>query len=437
MFKEIFIKRKFLTGFIIRLSIILITEPLLKMGIDYTDIDYHVISDGGNMILNGKSPYDRETYRYTPLLALLVTFNSFLNYNIGKIIFSVIDVYVAYIIEQLISENKLNSTNYNKNNNSVAKIKETKDYDNNLATLIYLYNPFTINICTRGSSDCIITLFVLLTLKYIRKESYLMAGFVYGLSVHFKIYPIIYAPALYMYIIHKSTKEQYQINQQPSILNEINNINNKLFLFFKHIIYTLYQMIKNIFNKKALKFAFISLSIFTALIALFYYMYGYQFLFEYLLYHLVRKDHRHNYSMFYYLIYLTYKSNFSKFLSLVTFVPQIALILTSTLVLYKDINLCLVIITMIFVTFNKVVTAQYFLWYISLIPLILPFNKLFKQRKGLILLILWFFFELIWNRYSHNLEYKGINLFVELWVIDVLFFLVNCFIISELIKNKI
>jgi phosphatidylinositol glycan class M len=95
---------------------------------------------------------------------------------------------------------------------------------------------------------------------------------------------------------------------------------------------------------------------------------------------------------------------------------------------------------MIFVTFNKVITAQYFLWYISLIPLIVGHNKLFDYKKhggrviyGLILFVLWLYFELIWNNYSHYLEYKGQNLFLNIWVINAGFLLINSVIIKEII----
>ena len=53
---------------------------------------------------------------------------------------------------------------------------------------------------TRGSNDNIITLLVYATLYYLLKKEYVKAGLVYGLSVHFKIYPIIYAPVFYLFI---------------------------------------------------------------------------------------------------------------------------------------------------------------------------------------------------------------------------------------------
>jgi phosphatidylinositol glycan class M len=414
--KSIFINHRYLTSLIIRYLIIIITEILYyKFNILYTDIDYHVFSDGAKELFLGKNPYERETYRYTPILAFLMIPNVFFYYSFGKFLLSSIDVFVGFLIEKLlIVQNKKNNFVYN--------------------SLFYLYNPIIIVICTRGSADCIITFLVVLSLLLLEEKYYFLSAFVYGFSVHFKIYPIIYAPAIYLYLINKI----YNNNNNNNNNNKNNNKNNsKLKIIIQKIYSPIFLVIKNIFKYYSLIYILISSFTFLILLLIFYKLIGYKFLYEYLLYHIIRKDHRHNYSMFYYLIYLTYNSKLSKFLSLITFFPQIILILLTTLIMYEKINLCLIILTMIFVVFNKVITAQYFIWYLCLMPLIVDRNLLFKRKKGIFLFGIWMFFEMIWNSFSHLLEFNGKNKFIEMWLIDVCFFLINCFIIKEIIVNNV
>lgn len=471
----------------IRLFMIILSEILLqKYDIVYTDIDYHVFSDGAKHLLNFQSPYERETYRYTPILAFMMIPNHIINYNFGKVLLSIIDVLVGLLIEILLNIqnsnkkfNKEKQTINNREDNEISKTNKVSSSSNlNLfkffysyidnpyayTSLIYLYNPFTINICTRGSADCIITFLVILSLILIELGLFSLAGIIYGFAVHFKIYPIIYAPALYLYLISKNVSirkilcediiiksNQYDEvspsnDNYPIIFTKIYfyydlflSFTSKLFIKIKQIIKI---VLKSIFNFKAIIFALLTVATFSFFMGFFYLLYGNKFLYEYFLYHLVRKDHRHNYSIFYYLIYLTYSTNLSKLLSFLTFAPQVILIVLSTLFLFQSINLCLLVLTMVFVTFNKVITAQYFLWFICLIPLVAPHNKLLNSRKHggrtiycIFLFSIWLGIELYWNSFAHNLEYKGENLFLEMWLVNLIFFLVNCVMIKEFIVS--
>ncbi|KAL2531303.1 GPI mannosyltransferase 1 [Abeliophyllum distichum] len=54
----------------------------------YTDVYYLVFSDAAALMATGKSPYERSTYRYSPLIAFLLMPNSFLHQLWGKFLFS-------------------------------------------------------------------------------------------------------------------------------------------------------------------------------------------------------------------------------------------------------------------------------------------------------------------------------------------------------------
>ena len=122
---------------------------------------------------------------------------------------------------------------------------------------------------------------MILVLYNLLKKYYYSAAFWYGLVVHFKIYPILYALPIYFYIDHGKNK---------------------------------------FFTKNRLIFTFVSASLFIYLTWFFYHIYGYESLYESLLYHLVRKDNRHNFSLYFYFIYLNF-DNVSIFYSILTFVP--------------------------------------------------------------------------------------------------------------------
>jgi len=49
--------------------------------------------------------------------------------------------------------------------------------------------------------------------------------------------------------------------------------------------------------------------------------------------------------------------------------------------------------------------------------------------------VVWFALVLLWNVGAHLLEGQGVNVFMELWIGSMVFFLVNIYIVTELIRN--
>ena len=217
-----------------------------------------------------------------------------------------------------------------------------------------------------------------------------MAGIFYGLSVHFKIYPIIYAIPLYLYIE----------------CDEKLIVEGKRWEAFK----------RSLFSVNKLKFTLASASVCVGLFYLFYRIYGYECLYESLLYHFDRKDHRHNFSVYFYMIYELFDDKASHFLALATFLPQFLIVLLTSVTLYFDLFLCLFIQTTSFVMYNKVITSQYFLWYLTLAPLALINNELTgkKWKRGVCLAIGFLIFELVWLWPAYLFEFLGQNRFNEI-----------------------
>jgi len=116
---------------------------------------------------------------------------------------------------------------------------------------ICLLNPQTIVLSTRGSSDIIVLFLVLLTLYFVLRKNYILAGIFYGLSVHFKIYPIIYSLPLLLFI-----DRSHNFIKSWSVLISP----------------------KAIFRSNWIKFFLTSGLVFFGLLALFYSLYGWKFI---------------------------------------------------------------------------------------------------------------------------------------------------------------
>ncbi|KAI9743607.1 MAG: GPI mannosyltransferase 1 [Claussenomyces sp. TS43310] len=93
--------------------------------------------------------------------------------------------------------------------------------------------------------------------------------------------------------------------------------------------------------------------------------------------------------------------------------------------------------TFAFVSFNKVCTSQYFLWYMVLLPFYLPTSTLMTRKYlGLGISALWIVTQGLWLQQGFQLEFLGRSTFVPgLWTASLLFFLVNSLILGIIVSD--
>lgn len=150
----------------------------------------------------------------------------------------------------------------------------------------------------RGSNDQIIQALVFLTIYLVLKRWYVLGGFFFGLSIHFKIYPIIFSFVLYFFIDCDRDLIAKGGNPYQAIISK-----------------------KGFFTWNRVVFTVMTVGTLVGLTGLFYYLYGYEFLYESILYHFIRKDNRHNNSAYWYLSYQLFDEEKSLLMSLLTAAP--------------------------------------------------------------------------------------------------------------------
>ena len=135
----------------------------------------------------GGSPYLRATYRYTPLLAWILTPNILLSPLFGKFLFAVFDVVTGGLIYALVRPRTNHSTGL-------------------VVSFLWLYNPLPMTVSTRGNAESVMSVLVLLVLYFLEKRKLCLAAVCYGLSVHVKIYPVTYSLPIYLYLCNDCVK---------------------------------------------------------------------------------------------------------------------------------------------------------------------------------------------------------------------------------------
>lgn len=179
------IDHHFMIALILRLLLIvysLLHDEIFQL--KYTDVDYSVFTDGSRYLYQGRSPFFRFGYRYTPIFAYMNLLNITVWKGTGKLIFAFFDLLTGYLVYKLLKEFKDN----------------LNDKQSKYATCLWLYNPLPLIVSTRGSSDSFVTFLIVSTLLLLVRKRYFYSGCLFGLVCHCKLYPIIYAPAFYFYL---------------------------------------------------------------------------------------------------------------------------------------------------------------------------------------------------------------------------------------------
>jgi GPI mannosyltransferase 1 subunit M len=157
----------------------------------YTDIDYLVFTDAARFVAHGRSPYDRATYRYTPLLAWILLPTTWQTksipnnvwFDFGKLLFAAGDIVTGWLIMRILVRKKGMST------------ERAMKYAG-----LWLLNPMVANISTRGSSEGLLAVLVIALLWAVLERKMITAGVLLGLGVHFKIYPFIYTASIWWWL---------------------------------------------------------------------------------------------------------------------------------------------------------------------------------------------------------------------------------------------
>ena len=390
--------------------------------VPYTDVDYLVFSDAAALVLEGRSPYERATFRYSPLMAWICIPNLLLFQSFGKFLFCLANIGVGYELY------------------SILRLRMEPKSRASAFSALYLLSPLSANVSSRGSSDSLICYLVLHILRLLIEEKEVMAAVLFGLAVHLRIFPIIYALPIVLSLHNKQNKhgldsDDYNVSETAASVASSNHSKPSFTL-------------ATIFSWRRLRFSFISALVFFTLGIAFYSLYGFTFLSETYLYHVSRNDIRHNFSASFYGQYLSSIAssssssllNHSQLSSILSLLPFLGTSVTLGILLYRDLPLCLFSQTLAFVALNKVVTAQYFNWWMCLFPLVAANSQLKLFWTSLILAAVWVGSELHWLFWAFQLEIQGRSAYFGVWIAGLLFLIANSVVLSALLlsqkKNK-
>ncbi|KAN0063042.1 GPI mannosyltransferase 1 [Thecaphora frezii] len=420
-------------------------------------------------------PYARPTYRYTPFLALLLTpIHLFAIQDFGKYLFSAADVLCALLMWLILDGRRQQATQ--------------PGHHVHLAGLLWLLNPIPAQISTRGSSEGLVGLTVLLFLYFFlcanpeaplgmapvysvgRREgeepvaadkegdtspsgpseakeaiptyrplvpesalplaewsaAALLSPVILGLAVHLKIFPGIYGVPVLAHLARSTAAAYDPVTRR------------RLSLWTRHA--------------AGIRYGLVAFATFMAINAVAWLLWGSPFIEHTFTYHLTRRDHRHNFSPYFLTTYLSSVAPLDPtgtspaaaaaaaagggVLSspLLSFGPQAALVAVLGWKLgERDVVAAMTAQTIAFVAFNKVCTSQYFLWFLWLLPLVWPSLAISKTRAAA-LVAAWVGSQALWLSQAYLLEFRAQDVFARIWTAGLALLVVHAVMLVEFVK---
>lgn len=450
----------------------------------YTDIDYEVYTDAAQFIVNGGSPYQRSTYRYSPLLAALLTPNILVHGSFGKVLFALADILAALLMQRLIHRRYTKQVSNTTGRSTPKKqfLSPSLSTTTTLALALWLFSPFTVTISTRGNGEALVTCMLLCMLDLLEKNYIIISGMLYGFAVHWRVYPIIYALPILKYLAGSSGSkgDKRDTDGADAVSNTVvdrritrsntrtqttkSGGDGRNLKSSKMTAATIF--FDSVFSLDGFKFGSAAALVFISLGISLYRLYGFTFLHETYLYHATRMDPRHNFSPYYYPAYLgteeaANNGSFSAIRgeesswiggatskirrdTLISIIGDSGKIWTLVTVLVQlslgwafspdDLVAAFFLQTVAFVAFNKVATAQYFVWYLSWLPFVLPtLLHAPNKRRLLVACLAWAASLGHWLAWAYQLEFAGSAVHVAVWCAGLLWVVANAALLRELV----
>ncbi|WFD28837.1 GPI mannosyltransferase 1 [Malassezia nana] len=395
-------------------------------------------------------PYSRDTYRYTPLLALLLSpaqAGEAVWPLFGKVLFALADVACAILMWAILDER---AAMHAHEAPALAKAWTT-----HLPGLLWLLNPFPAQIATRGSADSLVGVLVLAfvylliratpevaliqepqvaelppphdpsELRVAHPACWWGAALCLALAAHLKLYPVIYGASV---LAHLSKYRFHALRLLCGIRKPQ-----------RHDVLWL-----------GTEFAALCAILYLLLGGLVWLIWGNPYIHHALLYHVMRQDHRHNFSVYFLPTYLTWDwdthMSWVRALAaspLVSFVPQMATVAIAGFTLGGyDLVLACMVQTVVFVAWNKVYTSQvrgaqltqYFLWYLWFLPVVGTTLSM-SRTEVLTLMALWVGAQALWLGQAYQLEFMAQNTFVHLWLSSLGLLFVHVFCVQRCLQG--